>query len=282
MFAFIDTQRTLFAVTRLCALYGVTRAGFYAWRTRGVSARREQDRTVTLHIQAIFAASRGTYGSPRIHRALGAATIRVSRRRVERLMRAAGLRGRVVRLYRANPGLHRFFGQHPNRVWKRCATQRDRIWVGDLTYVPVAGHWRYLAIVMDQYSRRVLSWSLSRTRSTTLTRRALDRAVRRRQPARGLIFHSDRGSEYAGAVFRDRLKQLGIRQSMTRGGAPSENAHMESFFHSLKADAVHGVRFTTDAELRDDVRRYVRYYNHQRLHSALGYRSPVDYERRAA
>jgi transposase InsO family protein len=115
-----------------------------------------------------------------------------------------------------------------------------------------------------------------------VTRATIDRAVRRRQPGRGLIFHSDRGSEYAGALFRDRLVALGIRQSMTRGGAPSENAHLESFFHSLKADMVHGVRCTTDAELRHDVQRYVRYYNHQRLHSALSYRSPVDYERRAA
>lgn len=269
-------------MTRLCALYGVTRAGFYAWRARRESARREQDRTLTLHIQALFAASGGTYGSPRLHRALRAAKVRVSRRRVERLMRASGLRARVVRVYRSNPSLHQFFGQHPNRLWRRCAKVRDRIWLGDITYLAMASHWRYLAIVMDQYSRRVLSWSLSRTRSTALTRAAIDRALRRRRPGRGLIFHSDRGSEYAGALFRDRLAQLGIRQSMTRGGAPSENAHMESFFHSLKADIVHGVRFTTDAELRQAVQRYVRYYNHQRLHSALDYRSPVDYERRAA
>ena len=269
-------------MTRLCALYGVTRAGFYAWRARHESARREQDRTLTVHIQALFSASDRTYGSPRIHRALRAAKVRISRRRVERLMGAAGLRARLARLYRSNPGLHQFFGQHPNRLWKRCAKARDRIWVGDLTYVAVAGQWRYLAIVMDQFSRRILSWSLSRTRSTVLTRAAIDRAVRRRQPGRGLIFHSDRGSEYAGALFRDRLVALGIRQSMTRGGAPSENAHMESFFHSFKADIVHGVRFTSDAELRQQVRRYVRYYNHRRLHSSLSYRSPVDYERRAA
>jgi putative transposase len=269
-------------VRRLCALHGVTRAGFYAWRARGESARRTQDRTLTRQIQAIFSSSGGSYGSPRIHRALGAAKIRVSRRRVERLMRAAGLRGRVARVYRAHPGVHRFFSQHPNRVWRRCATRRDRIWVADLTHVAVAGQWRYLAVVLDQYSRRVLSWSLSRTRTTSLTRRALDRAVQRRQPARGLIFHSDRGSEYAGAPFRDRLNALGIRQSMTREGAPSENAHVESFFHPLKADVVHGVRFTTDPELRRAVRQYVQYYNHHRLHSALSYRSPVDYERRAA
>jgi transposase InsO family protein len=237
---------------------------------------------MSRQIQAIFAASDGTYGSPRIHRALRAITIRISRRRVERLMRAMGLRARLVRVYRSNPGLHEFFGQHPNRVWRRCATVRDRIWVGDLTYVSVQGQWRYLATVMDQYSRRILSWSLSRTRSTALTRTVLDRAVRRRQPVRGLIFHSDRGSEYAGTLFRDRLAQLGIRQSMTRGGAPSENAHIESFFPSLKADIVHGVRFATDDELRHAVRRYVQYYNHRRLHSALSYRSPVDYERVAA
>jgi transposase InsO family protein len=135
---------------------------------------------------------------------------------------------------------------------------------------------------MDQCSRRVLAWRLSHTRDARLTGATLAAAVRRRSPRSGLIFHSDRGSEYAAARFRDRLLSLRIRQSTTRGGSPGENAHMESFFHSLKADMVHGVRFDTVAELRRQLKRYVSYYNHRRLHSALGYRSPVDYESRAA
>src|SRR5439155_1035288 len=139
----------------------------------------------------------------------------------------------------------------------------------DITYVPVVGRWRFLAVVLDQCSRRVLAWALGRTRDAHLTRAVLDAAVRRRRPRPGLIFHSDRGSEYAAQRFRDRLRVLGIRQSVTRGRAPGDNAHMESFFHSLKAEVIHGARFATDRQLRLALRRYVWYYNHQRLHSAL-------------
>jgi transposase InsO family protein len=265
----------------LCALYGVTRAGYYAWRSRPVSARAEQDRTLTQRIEALFRAHRGRYGSPRIHRELHEAGWRVSRRRVARLMRAAGLRARVARVYRANPALHRFFDQHPNRLPAAAARRPNRVWVGDVTYLPVAGRWRFLAVVLDQCSRRVVAWRLGRRRDAHLTRRVLDAAVRRRRPSRGLVFHSDRGSEYVGATLRDRLRALGIRQSSALRG-PEDNAHMESFFHSLKAELVHGARFASEPALRQAVASYVRYYNHHRLHSALAYRSPVDYEASAA
>ena len=266
----------------MCALYGVTRAGFYAWRCRGVSARAKRDRILTRRIGAIFESSHGTYGSPRIHEVLTRQGERLSKRRVERLMRAAGLRARLARVYRSNPRLHYFYEQYPNHVRRRRARGRNQIWVGDVTYLSVGGHWRYLAVVMDQYSRRVLGWSLAPTRGGTLTRAAFDAAIRRRNPRRGLIFHSDRGSEYATYEFGDRLRARGVRQSMTRGGAPCDNAHMESFFHSLKADVIHGVRFSADGELRRCIKKYVQYYNNDRLHSSLGYLSPVAYERRVA
>jgi transposase InsO family protein len=197
-------------------------------------------------------------------------------------MRAAGLRGRVVRVYRSNPRLHDFYCQHPNRLWKHRARQLDRVWVGDVTYLSMAGAWRYLAVVMDQYSRRVLGWSLAASRGTPLTRAAFDYAIRRRHPRPGLIFHSDRGSEYAGHAYGDRLRECDVRQSMTRGGTPSDNAHMESFFHSLKADVVHGRRFVDDRELRRCITNYIAYYNHRRLHSSLAYKSPVGYEAQIA
>ena len=267
-------------MNRLCALYRVTRAGYYAWRQRGVSARTEQDRMLAVQIRAIFEASRGTYGSPRVHRALAAQGIRVSRRRVERLMRAAGRRARMARLYRANPKLHAFF-RVPNRQRTVAVRRPNQVWVGDITYVPVAGTWRYLAVVMDRWSRRLLGWSVGRHRGVHLTQAALFHAAQRRQPPPGVIFHSDRGSEYAGRIFRARLTALSVIQSMN-DRALGDNAHMESFFHSLKADVVHGVRFQTDTELRTQLRSYIWFYNHRRLHSALGDRSPVDYERGAA
>jgi transposase InsO family protein len=187
----------------------------------------------------------------------------------------------VARVYRANPALHRFYGQHPNRLPAAGARRQDQVWVGDVTYLPVASRWHFLAVVLDQCSRRVVAWTLGRRRDARLTRRVLDAAVRRRRPPRGLIFHSDRGSEYVGATLRDRLRALGIRQSSALRG-PEDNAHMESFFHSLKAELIHGERFASAQALWQALARYVRYYNHQRLHSALAYRSPVDYEACAA
>jgi transposase InsO family protein len=265
----------------LCALYGVTAAGYYAWRRRGESAHAEQDRRLTQHIIAVFRRHRGRYGSPRIYRELKADGWRVSRRRVERLMRAAGLRARVARMYRSNPALHRFYEQHPNRLPRGGARRPNHVWVGDITYVPVRSRWRFLAVVVDQWSRRVLAWSLGRRRDARLTQQVLDAAVRRRQPPGGVIFHSDRGSEYSAGAFRDRVRALGIQQSSAQRG-PEDNAHVESFFHSLKAELIHGTRFESEATLRRELRRYVRYYNQHRRHSALAYQSPADYESCAA
>jgi len=177
--------------------------------------------------------------------------------------------------------MNRHYRQHPNRLWTTAARRRDRIWVGDVTYVRVGQRWRFLAMVMDQFSRRVLGWSLARVRNTSLTRAAFDHAIRRRRPRRGLIFHSNRGNEYLGTGFSERRTALGVRQSTTRGGAGGQCTR-RTFFHSLKADVLHGVAFRIDAQLPRSVGTYVRYYNHQRLHSSLGYRSPVAYEQQAA
>jgi putative transposase len=267
-------------VTRLCALYDVARAGYYAWRGRGPSARKRQDAAVLEQIQAIFARSRRTYGSPRIHRALALSGVRVSARRVARLMREAGLRARARKLYRRIPGLHGFFTSIPNRQLDRLATAPDQVWLADITYVKVAGAWQYLAVVMDRYSRRIIGWSLATSKDARLTLAALNHAVRNRRPPPGVIFHSDRGVEYAAYAFRDRLAALGFVQSMNRPREITDNAHMESFFHSMKSDTVHGFTFTTAGELAQLLRSYIRYYNGVRLHSGIGYASPIDYEAR--
>ena len=263
---------------RLCALYGVTRAGYYAWRQRGPSARHRQDAALLEQIQAIVARSRGTYGCPRIHRALAAGGVRVSRRPVGRLLRQAGLRARALTLYRRIPGLHGFFTSIPNRQLDRLATGPDQVWVGDITYLKVGGAWRYLAVVMDRFSRRIVGWSLSATKDARLTLTALNRAVGHRRPRPGLIFHSDRGVEYAAYAIRHRLAALGFVQSMNRPREITDNAHMESFFHSMKSDAVHGLRFAHHDELERRLRSYTPYYNGVRLHSGIGYRSPMAYE----
>ncbi len=242
---------------------------------------RSRTRSLSGRIAELFWRHQGRYGSPRLHHELALEGWRVSRRRVERLMRALSLRARVARVYRARPGLRRFLTQHPNRLRAGGTGRPDQVWVGDITYVRVGGRWWFLAVVLDRCSRRVLAWSVDRSRTARLTRRVIDAAVRRRRPRHGLVFHSDRGPEYLAAAFGDRLRALGIAQSSAWRG-PEDNAHMESFFHSLKAELLHGRRFTTAGGLRRALARYVRYYNHRRRHSALAYDTPVDYEAGAA
>jgi transposase InsO family protein len=241
-----------------------------------------QDRKLTQRLVQLYRAHQGRYGCPRLQHELRAEGCRVSRRRIARLMRAAGLRGRVARVYRGNPRLHDFFSRYPNRLPRRGVRRPDQVWVADVTYLPIApGGWRYLAIVLDLYSRRVLAWTLGHRRDAWLVRTAFDAAVRRRRPRPGLIFHSDRGSEYAATLVGDRIRALGFHQSAAQRG-PEDNPHAESFFHSLKAELIHGAPIATADLLRRDLARYVHYYNYRRRHSALGYRSPVDYEATAA
>jgi putative transposase len=196
-------------------------------------------------------------------------------------MRAAGLRAKAVRGYRAKAGIRARFAQHPNRVWAARVSQHDQVWVGDITYLRLAEGWRYLAVVLDHHSRRVLAWTLSRRRTARETCAVLNAALQRRRPPRGLIFHSDRGTEYMGAAFCAFVARHGVAQSASVRG-PSDNARAESFFHSLKTELTRGVAFPTETALRRALTQYVRYYNERRLHSALGYRSPVAFERRAA
>jgi transposase InsO family protein len=258
----------------------VSATGFYAWRRRGTSAHTEQDRILAGEITTLFTAHQQRYGSPRIHRALRQAGWRVSRRRVARLMRAQGLRAKAVCGYRPKARLTRRYAHHPNRLWTTTVTRPNQVWLGDLTYFRVAERWCYLAIVMDAYSRRVLAWSLTQRRTARVACAVLTRAARRRG-ASGVIFHSDRGSEYMGEPFCTHLARLGFLQSASVRG-PGDNALMESFFHSLKAELTRGVVFPTEQLLRRALRSYLRYYNAARLHSGLGYRSPIAFECQAA
>jgi putative transposase len=236
---------------------------------------------LTAEIVRLFAVHRECYGSPRLHRALVNTGWSCSRRRVARLMRAVGLRAKAVRGYRAKAGIRARFAQHPNRLWATQVSRPDQVWVGDITYLRVRGGWRYLAIVMDQYSRRILAWTLTRRRTARETCHVLTLALQQRRRVRSLIFHSDRGSEYMATAFCAFVAERGLQQSANVRG-PGDNAHAESFFHSLKAELTRGVTFLTDRALRVALADYLRYYNTRRLHSALGYQSPIAFERRVA
>ncbi len=223
------------------------------------------------------------YGSPRVHRMLQRQGVRVGKKRVERLMRDAGLRGRVVRVTRRKPGFKQFIASGENvRLAMPATSATNQVWVGDITYLKVAEHWAHLAVVMDVHSRRVLGWTLSKGRTVEITLTALQRAIRCRTPTTGCVFHSDRGVEYMAYRYQDALRRHGMTRSVNRPSKCTDNAHMESFFHSLKAELIRGRTFSTLQELRYALNSYInKFYNHQRLHSGINYNTPVEYERLA-
>jgi putative transposase len=194
-------------------------------------------------------------------------------------MQQGDLKARAAKVYRRVGKT--FFCQVPNRLPQKT-TRTDQVWVADITFLKLPERYHFLAVVMDKHSRRILGWSLDKQRTVPLTLTAFNRARLKRQPSRRLIFHTDRGIEYAAYAFRDHLKKLGVVQSMNRPGQMNDNAHMESFFHSLKAEELAGRRFETEDELVRAIRSFITRYNQSRLHSSLGMRSPIDYERLAA
>jgi putative transposase len=264
----------------MCEWLGVSTSGFYAWEKREASKRYHEDQRLLKTITRIYWQSSGRYGSPRVYKALRQQGIRVSRKRVERLMREAGLRARVVRVTRRQPGLKRFKAKGEN-LWQTMdkPTRINQVWVADVTYLKLNGQWQYLATVMDIYSRRILGWSLSTSRTTELTCAALTYALRKRGYPRGVVFHTDRGIEYTGANFQKLLDEFGFKHSVNRPGCCTDNAHMESFFHSLKAELIRGTVFRGVKALRKALATYInQFYNSVRLHSSLDYVSPLKYE----
>jgi putative transposase len=270
------------SIALMCRVYGVTRAGFYAWCGRGPSLRAQEDESLSGRIRQVHRASRGTYGSPRVYRRLRALGVSVGENRVARLMRRLRIKGRWATLRYTSPNLKKFFGSLPNQQVDHPALQPDQVWVADITYLKVGSIYRYLAVVMDRCSRRIIGWALGQQRNVLLTLRALNHAVAKRRPSPGLIFHTDRGIEYYANAFRERLRQLQITQSMNRPGKVTDNAFMESFFHSMKADVIHGNTFREDHQLLSVLRSYIPFYNHSRMHSSLNYVSPATYENQLA
>ncbi len=279
-FRFIKQYRFRFGITRLCSRLNVSRSGYYAWLRRKPSARDQQDLWLKKRITTLFQQSREVYGSPRIHKALLKQGISVGKKRVERLMREEGLKGRVARVYRRVPGLHRFFQSIKNRRRELPKPSRpNQHWAADVTYIRVKKKWMYLSAVLDLYSRRIVGWSLGSRRTVDLTKASLMMAIRNRRPEKGLLFHTDRGIEYRANEIQAVHQRYGIIPSMNRPGQCTDNAEMESFFHSLKGELIKNKYFSSEYHLRDSVAGYIQhFYNRTRLHSSLNYQSPVEYE----
>ena len=278
-FRFVAAERASFPVRTLCRLVGVAASGFYAWLRRGCgSARREGvDRGLRARVGAIFAASRGTYGSPRVHAELRAQGIRVGRNRVARLMREGGL---VVTRRRRTPRTTDSRHGHPvapNLLGRRFAADRpDTVWLADISYLPTGEGWLYLAAIKDMATREIVGWSMADHLRAELVSDALLMAIRHRRPPPGLIHHSDRGVQYASKPYRATLARHGITQSMSRKGDCLDNAPMESFFGSLKNELVHRTSFPTREAARRAIFEYVEaFYNRRRRHSALGFLTPA-------
>jgi len=277
-------EKVNYPVTLMCRVLGVSRSGLYAWACRGPSARQASDAELSERIGAIHAASRSTYGSPRVHRGLRRDGVRVGRKRVERIMRRAGLRGRIRRRFRRTTDSNHALPVAPNTLNRQFAVDSpDRVWAGDITYIRTASGWGYLAVILDLHSRLVVGWALADHMRTELVETALLAALGKREPSADLLHHSDRGCQYASISYRERLDALGIAVSMSRRGDCYDNAVVESFFGTLKQELVHDARWADLAAARAAIHDYVEvFYNRQRLHSSIGYRTPAEADEAAA
>ncbi len=272
-----------YPIADLCAALDVSRAGFYAWRERVPGERACRDEALGEEISTLFARSRRTYGSPRLHRALRRTGHACGRHRVARLMRGRRLAGRARGRRRPwttdsdheQPIAPNHLGQRETPV-----ERPNEVWAADITYVPTDEGWLYVAGVLDLGSRRVVGWAMGESLETGLPMDALRMALGQRRPKTGLLHHSDRGSQYASEAYREHLAAWGVNPSMSRRGNCYDNAAMESFWSTLKEELVHRTRFESRAQAASAIFDYIEiFYNRERLHSALGFMSPVEFEK---
>lgn len=279
-FAFIAEQRVAFPIAVLCRVLAVSTSGFYAWSVRLVSARAKRDVELDTRVRAAYAASKGRYGSPRVHEELRAKGQHVGRKRVARLMKKAGLVARRRRRFQTTTDSKHAFPIAPNVLERDfTATAPNQAWVTDITFLWTQEGWLYLAVILDLFSRRVVGWATSASVDRHLALAALTNALRTRRPREGLVHHSDRGSTYASTDYQRALAALDITCSMSRKGDCWDNAVAESFFASLKREVEELDHLESRAQANVLLAEYIDgFYNLQRRHSTIGYKSPVEFE----
>ena len=279
-YAWIKQQGNEFPVTSMCRFMGVSRNAYYDWLHRSPAAREQADAELTPVIQEIFTKSRATYGTRRIRQSLLRQNLSVGRGRIGRLMGAAGLACKTKRKFKATTDSKHNLPVAENLLDRQfTADKPDQVYAGDITTIHTKEGWLYLAVVIDLFSRQVVGWSMAGHMRASLANDALLMALWKRKPEKGLLWHSDRGIQYAATSHRKLIKHFGIRQSMSRKGNCWDNAVSESFFHTLKTELVHHRHYQTRAEAKQEIFEYIEvFYNRERLHSANNYWSPVDYE----
>lgn len=282
-YQFIRTHQHQHRIGRLCQVLAVSRSGYYAWRHRPLSPRAQANARLVERMTHLHRQMKERYGAIKLWRTLVDEGMRCGRHRVARLRRQHGLVARRVRRFRVVIEHHQFAPPAPNRVQQRFGTSApNRIWAGDLTAIATRVGWVYLAVILDMYSRRVIGWAMSPRPDQHVSLTALQMALMHRQPRPGLIHHTDQGATYTSVAYQRRVTQAGLVASMSRKGNCYDNAVVESFFSTLKNELVHDQDFRTREEAQAAVFEFIEvFYNRQRLHQALGYVSPVQFEERS-
>jgi putative transposase len=279
-FQFIHDHRHLFPIVRLCQVLEVSENGYYHWRTRGKSKRKQDDEQLSERIEDAYHMNRGKYGSPRIHAELQAQGVHCGRKRVARLMREKQLIARRTRRKARTTNSNHSFPIAPNLLERDFeASAPNKKWMTDITYIETREGWLYLAGVIDAYSRKIVGWAMGKHHDAELVSTALRMALQQRRPGADLIHHSDRGSEYASLCYQTLLREHNIQVSMSKKGDCYDNALAESFWATLKEECYEPIIFSSRNEAKAAIFEYIEvYYNRKRRHSSLGYVSPVDYE----
>jgi putative transposase len=280
-YEFIDKYQKQFPVSRMCQVLEVSPSGYYAWRNRPVCQRVRENQELMVEIASIYTESGETYGSPRIHTELVDRGRMIGKNRVARLMRAEQIGVFPKKRRPITTNSKHDYPIAPNILNRAFHAERpNEKWLGDITYIRTGEGWLYLAAVLDMFSRKIVGWAMDDNLESQLVMKAFLMAARIRKPTKGLLHHSDRGSQYASDVYQACLADYHIQVSMSRTGNCYDNAPMESFFSTLKSDRVHRIDYQTRQEAKTDIFRYIEgFYNRTRRHSSLGYLSPDSFER---
>nr|WP_245544966.1 IS3 family transposase [Lentibacillus jeotgali] len=280
----MEKHRHEFRVAKMCEVLGVWKSGYYDWRVRSKSNQEKRKEKLTAQVKRVYIESYRRYGSPKITEILKQEGWDVSQKTVTRIMKENGLRSKTVKKYKATTNSKHSYPVYPNLLNQNFHVDHPgEVWVSDITYVWTNEGWLYLATVMDLFSRRIIGWEMSRRMTKALTMTALQRAIRQQEPQEGLIHHSDRGSQYAAHDYQAILRNYKITTSMSRKGNCYDNASIESFHSVMKKELIFHQRYQTRAQAKQSIFAYIMtFYNYKRVHSSIGYLSPIAYEKKYA